>query len=219
VAKFTYSGYCGIDLIKDRVLIDHAITSYDADLEAAGTEASRVSDMFLKPYVTVPLVSVSDQVAEITADFGASIFKRRMFPEDVKLDTGLTPEGINQLQAGGWFAQGLMKMREYIKNFYALQQNVVDSNNQVYNPLVYTDLFKKGIITQKEARLFIDQATVIVNSEIKNVTETRVVINTETDVVVKSKTETDTVREYKTKKQNAFAFVQSDKDGGYKKDT
>ena len=213
----SYTGYCNIDLIKDRLLINEG--TYDTGLEAAGDEASRLVDIFLKPYTTVPLTTVDDQIEIITADFAASIFKRRMMPESPKITNQLTPEGLNQIEATGWFAQGIKKIQEYIKSYYTLAQIV---GNSAHNPAIYTQLFKNGLITAKEARAFINASTTIYQNEVNKIISTRcekgykeqenVLTDTETktltESIVKTLGQTDTIVQDITKTEHLIPTIE-----------
>lgn len=212
----TYAGYCSIDLIKDRILDPHSDTQYNADLEAAGTEASRVVDIFLKPYTTVPLSgTIPDAVVIITADFAASVFKRRMLPEEVKMQPELTPENLNQMEATGWFAQGMKKLQEYIRSYYTLAQGFSEDGAAVHNPMAYAELVKRGVITAKEARAMLSAANSIVNHIIDEICKTITI----SEIKDKVETVSTTEQRYDTKKQKSFVFVRSNKNGGYEKDT
>lgn len=48
-----YEGYCTILQIKPRLLIEDADDTYDTELETAGTEASRIIDEKLRPFLTI----------------------------------------------------------------------------------------------------------------------------------------------------------------------
>ena len=191
-------GYLGNDAssgnsIKDRLLIALTDTSYDDYLQTSAQEASRLIDTFLEPYEqTLPLNNtIPEQIKIICADFATSIFKRRMMPEDVKLEGALQPDiSVNVMIASGWFAQGIKKLEEYIKNHYAIKGISVTSIN---NPLIYLNLLKSGSITLKEARTFITDANTAITNVIKN---------------------------YITNKQKHFAFISGNSDSdGYKVDS
>jgi len=202
--------YCLKDAVKDRMLIATADTSYDTALDTAITEASRLVDIFLKPYTTVPLTSpYPDQISAITADFSASIFRRRMMPDDVKVRGTLRPDQMGEMDAVGWFAQGIKKIEEYIKSYYTLQVTVI--GNIVHNPDIYITLFEKGIITAKEARTFLSTDFAIANKRVDDITKTETITTTQTTHIIED--------EYRTKKQKSFAFIQSDEDGGYEQQT
>lgn len=213
----SYDGYATLNDMKDRLLIETADNSYNDALESAGTEASRVVDIFLKPYCTVPLTNDTTPtnndttISAITSDFAASIFKRRMMPEDVILKPELTPENLGQMEASGWFAAGMKKLQEYIRSYFTLAQGFSEDSAAVHNPMVYAELFKKGIITAKEAREMTAAANSIVNHIIDEICKTITIDKVETTTLVTD----DTKKEYHTKKQNSFGWVQSDHDGGY----
>jgi hypothetical protein len=201
--------YCDKDMVKDRMLIVLSDTSYNDALDVAIEEASRLVDVFLKPYLTdpePPLETPDDQIKAITADFAASMFKRRMLPDDVKIRGALQPDMINEIDSSGWFAQGVRKIEQYIKSYYTLAQTV---GNTAHNPDIYLNLFKSGIITGKEARAFINTASAIALTKIDTITRTETIIRTE-DV---------TKTEYNTKKQKSFSFIKSDGNDGYEDDT
>jgi len=148
------TAYCSIDDVKDRLLIATTDTSYDTALNNAVNEASIVCDMFLRAYTTVPLTSpYPDEVRYASADIAASIFKRRMMPEDVTLRGALQPDQLNQMDATGWFALGIRKLEQYIKSKYIIQDKALQ--NTIYNPELYIELFNRGLITGAEVRQFI----------------------------------------------------------------
>jgi len=154
------TAYCSIDDVKDRLLIATSDTSYDTALNNAINEASVVCDMFLRAYTTVPLTSpYPDEVRYASADIAASIFKRRMMPEDVTLRGALQPDQLNQMDATGWFALGIRKLEQYIKSKYIIQDKTLQ--NTIYNPELYIELFNRGLITGAEVRQF------IVNPDVK----------------------------------------------------
>jgi len=186
--------YCGIDDIKVRVLIALNDTQYDDALNNAANEATSLVDVFLTPYATTPLTNPTGTIVDITADFGASIFKRRMFPQEVELRGPQTLAGLDtltQMDATGWFALGLKKLEVYIRNAYVL---VKDQMTSVYNPEIYIELFQRGLITGKEARELVTNLSNNSTIYIKRIEE---------------------IQEYKTKKQKSFVWVKSDKDSGY----
>jgi hypothetical protein len=112
--------YCTIAQVKERLLIPTTNTTYNTDIESASAEASRLIDIYLTPYVTVPLTSPTAQIGYIAADFATSIFKRRMMPSETKIIGQLSPEGMTVIEASGWWAIALKKLEEYIKNTYHL---------------------------------------------------------------------------------------------------
>lgn len=179
--------YCSIDLVKDRMLIDTGDSSFDGPLGVAITEASRLVDIFLKPYVTVPLTTIAAQVEAITADFAASIFKRRMMPAEVGIRGALQPDQINEITAEGWFAQGIKKIEQYIKSFYTLAQTI---GNTAHNPDMYITLFERGIITGKEARAFINTESAIASKRIEELCRTETLYRTRelTDTIIEDVT-------------------------------
>jgi hypothetical protein len=194
--------------IKDRLLIASTDTSYDTALDTAIAEADRTIDIFLKPYVTVPLTSVSDQIAIISADFASSIFKRRLVPQEVKLRGTLQPDMINDVDGTGWFAVGLKKLLDYIKSYYALAQ-AASTADAIVNPDVYMELFKNGVLTLKEARALMASSTAVITKRIAETTTAgRTLTNTETDIK----------DIYHHKRQKSFSFIEGDPDtlGTYK---
>lgn len=214
--------YCNITDIKDRMLIDDNDTQYDDALNTAANEASRIVDIFLKPYADVPLNSsnITSQISNITADFGASIFKRRMTPDEVQIRGALAPDMNAEINAVGWFAQGVRKMEMYIKSYYTLQTDPVNNsggNDAVYtthNPDIFLTLFERGAITAKEARDYMSRAITIVSQKLDNLTK------------IITHTENKTVTEYTTKRQKSFAFVSggevitgNNNNGAYQKDS
>jgi len=203
------TNYAALNDVKDRLLIIND-TSYDGAINTAMNEASVVVDAFLVAYTTVPLNSTPSLIAIATADIAASIFKRRMMPEDVEFKGQLAPDtGESEIIARGWFGQGIQKLEQYIRSVYVIGTAITT----ISNPQIYMDLYNKKLITAKEAREFMTNAAAVV----KNVTDTLVKNLTETNVKVdiKSTTETVTRREYITKKQNQFCWIQSDEDDGY----
>jgi hypothetical protein len=201
------TSYCtDTTAIKQRLLIQNADTSYDSAINDSIIEASRLVDIFLKPYVSVPLDTVPDQIAHITADFTCSVFKRRLNPQEVTLRGTLQPDMINDIDGTGWFALALRKLEQYIKSYYTLAQSPIGTSS-IYNPVIYLDLFQRGLITGKEARQYMASNYSIVTQEIQTLTKTL------TETI--TRTATDTEVEYHTKTQHKFTFVESDKDGGY----
>jgi hypothetical protein len=180
--------YCEHDPVKKRLLIETTDTTVDTDLDEAIVEACRVVDIFMKPYATVPLsgTALDDQIAIITADFAASIFKRRWIPNEQSTRGNLQPDMLNDLDGSGWFAVALRRMQDYIKSFYTLYTPIT----AVVNPEIYADLMKKGVITPLEARnLMIDDGTAIVN-KINEVMSRTLTIS---EVATKVLDQTDTI--------------------------
>jgi hypothetical protein len=200
------NSYCYIEDIKDRMLIQVTDTSYDTALNSAAVEASRIVDTFLKPYTTVPLTGTIDPpIFVFTADIAASVFKRRMFPEDVALEGTLTPDEMQKVTARGWFAQGITKLEQYIKAYFVFSTAFTENGNAVHNPRLYLELFRKGVITGKEARTLMGQANEELVHEYKELCKT---ITTDENYNI-AKTVADTERAYHTKKQRSFAFISS----------
>ena len=165
--------YCDITLLKDRLLIGVNDTQYDDALNNAVNEASRLVDLFLKPYTNVPLNDADEQIEAITADFGASIFKRRMLPDEVRMrGTDILQPDLGAVDATGWFALALRKIEQYIKNYYVLTQAFAENGSTVHNPRLYLQMLKEGIITGKEARQMMDTATIETIKEIQELTKT-----------------------------------------------
>jgi hypothetical protein len=179
--------YCLKQDIKDRMLIDSTDTSYDAALDDSINEASRIVDVFIKPYATVPLTTYDVNIQQITADFAANVFKRRTIPDEVKVRGSVRPDMMGEVDATGWFALGLRKLEKYIHSYYVMAQAI---GNSTHNPDIFSKLFKDGIINGKEARAFINDVTTIVNTEIDSITKT--LITTKTDTVNLTKTVVDT---------------------------
>ena len=200
------TAYCSIDDVKDRLLIATSDTSYDTALNNAINEASVVCDMFLRAYTTVPLTSpYPDEVRYASADIAASIFKRRMMPEDITLRGALQPDQLNQMDATGWFALGIRKLEQYIKSKYVVQDKPFTSNT-VYNPEIYIDLMSKGVITPAEARQYVTGATQATVKELKDViiTLTQTINTTQTlnDTIARAENLTKTLNETITRATN-----------------
>ena len=184
--------YCDITLLKDRLLIAVNDTQYDDALNNAVNEASRLVDLFLKPYTNVPLNDADEQIEAITADFGASIFKRRMLPDEVRMrGTDILQPDLGAVDATGWFALALRKIEQYIKNYYVLTQAFAENGNVVHNPRIYLQLLKEGIITGKEAREMMNKATAELSTEIQEICRTL----TTDEVVTLTKDVTDTLNQ------------------------
>jgi len=193
--------YCTINDIKARMLIESTDTQYDSALNNAANEATEIVDMFLKPYTTVPLVNPTGMIVEITADFGASVFKRRYLPNEVRLRGPIQVEGgidsTTQAEAEGWFGLAKSKLEFYIRNNYVLAENLAS----IYNPEIFLDMLRRGIITGKEARAFINNATVLYTNKIDQLTT--ITIKNDTIIIDKN----DTVSTYSTKRQKSWAFI------------
>jgi hypothetical protein len=135
-----------------------------------------------------------------------------MLPDEVKIQGSLQPDQMNEMNAQGWFAQGIRKIEQYIKSYYTLAQSPIDISgtppiNQIHNPELYLVLFEKGIITGKEARMYMANAYANAIKRVEEITRTEVI------------TKTETHRQYATKKQSSFAFISSDENDGYKEDS
>jgi nucleoid DNA-binding protein len=191
------SAYAALNDMKDRLLITLSDTQYDDALNTANNEASAIVDTFLSPYVpfvdgagnnqeALPLNSADVQIQIITADIAVSVFKRRMMPEDITIKGQMiTPDNQHEMEARGWFGQGIQKLETYIRSYCVLAQEV---GNIVHNPEVYMNLYKKGIITAKEAREFVDGCTAISNYILE--TLTKHITDTETIDITKALNET-----------------------------
>ena len=203
--------------IKDRMLIQFTDNTYGPDgtgvspIELAAQEASRLMDIFLKPYATVPFTTFPlDAILQmICADFAASVFKRRQYPTEQVMRPALQADMINDVEGTGWFAVGLKRLQDYIKSVYALGVTMATTVN---NPETYAQLYKDGMITLKELRTFEANPTAAIN-RITNTTEIKNILT------VLSNTELLTRRIYITKKQKSFAFISSDGNGGYQLDS
>jgi len=185
--------YCTLSDLHDRLLI--VDNSYDSSLIIAAVEASRLVDDFLKPYTTVPLSTVNQSIEYITADFSASVFKRRMTPNEVTIRGTLQPDMINDMDGTGWFGLGIRKLEQYIKNYYTLAEKIGTTTR---NPDIYLKMFKQGTITGVELRQLINSANNAVIEEVKSITtqkaENNVITNSlvtnEADTITKDLTET-----------------------------
>lgn len=181
--------YCTAAQVKERALIASSDTTYDTRIATCITEAMRMVDIFLTPYTTVPLsVTIPAQIGIITADFATSIFKSRYFPDEVELRGTTTPDGLNQTDSTGWFAIGLRKMNDYIKNVYTLSTTL---GSTVYNPDTYLEFVKQGIMTPKAAKTAMSSANSLALQTIETKTET--LTKTETDSLTKTLNEEDTI--------------------------
>ena len=198
--------YCATEDITNRLLIrDDDVSQYQVDIDYAIIEASRMVDIFLKPYITVPISgTVPDQVVIVTADFASSIFKRRYIPDDVKIKGALQPDMINDVDGTGWFAVGLKKLLDFIKSYYALSGNEPVSEGVLTNPDVFKLLFAQGMITLKEARAYMANTSGTIQeaiNKISTLTTTKIdvesltraedITHKETDTVVKTETDTE----------------------------
>jgi hypothetical protein len=178
------------------MLIKTGDTSYDASLNIAMEEASRLVDIFFKPYVTIPLSSPDSNVQNITADFAASIFKRRLVPSEMSIKPSMQPDMISDIDGTGWFALGLRKIEQYIRNYYVLGTSM---GNTVYNSDVYAKLLKDGLITGKEARTYMNLATIVAKNTEDNATINRAMNEAISQAVTKVS--------YITRKQRSFVFI------------
>ncbi len=245
-ATMNQTMYCAVVDLVDRMLVKaNDVANYTAEMNYCIVEASRMVDTFLMPYVTtLPYVvsgggkNIPDQIVIVSADFAASVFKRRYVPSEVKMKN-LMPDMINDVDGSGWFALGLKKLLEFIKDNFALANNPSSSpNSQLFNPALMQQLYVKGILTLKEARSYIanplQTIQEILNRVItENLSTTKTNVLTDTQTLSKSTTETSnkiavdsltrlhTERIYVTKKNNSVAFIlgaNNDEDtnqGGY----
>jgi hypothetical protein len=194
--------YCAVNDVKDRLLVKTTDTSYDTAITNAIVGASRTVDIFLKPYEVVPLsYTVPDPIIIVTADLAASIFKRRLVPSEVKIRGAMQPDMINDIDGTGWFALALKKLLDYIKNYYALAVST-NASNSVYNPELFKELFVKGILTLKEARAYMGNASatikdvlneIITRTETKTLTDTQILTKTETKALTDTEDITKTI--------------------------
>jgi hypothetical protein len=195
--------------VQDRLLINLSDDSYNIPLGLACVEASRLVDLFLTPYeTTLPLTSPDTMIQMVTADFAASIFKRRQYPSEQSMKPALQPDMVNDVDGTGWFAVGLKRLQDYIKVKYAL---AVVIGNTVYNSDIYDKLYKDGLITLKEARLYMHLATVVA----KNIENNEVINRAFNEAIAQAVTKVT----YITSKKHSFAFISSDGNGGYTLDS
>ena len=197
--------YCAVADLVDRMLVKaNDVANYTPEMTYCIVEASRMVDTFLMPYVTtLPYVvtgvgkNIPDQIVIVSADFAASVFKRRYVPSEVKMKN-LMPDMINDVDGSGWFALGLKKLIEYIKDNFALTNNSPDTNGLVFNPEIMKELYAKGIITMKEARAYMANPNQAIQEAINRIT---------TETLTRLESQTITKRMYVTKAQNSFAFI------------
>jgi hypothetical protein len=205
------------NVIKDRMLVNFSDNSYgpngssNSPLELAAQEASRIMDIFLKPYVTVPFTTFPlDAILQmICADFAANVFKRRQYPSEQSMKAPLQPDMINDVEGSGWFAVGLKRLQDYIKTVYALGVTVPSS---VSNPAVYAQLYKDGMITLKEFRSYASDPNGTITQRLQ---EIKTMDHTLNDLINRDLTEAT----YKYSKKKSFVFISSDSDGGYQLDS
>lgn len=182
--------YATVAQVKERALIALSDTAYDTRIATCISEAMSMVDIFLTPYVTVPLSTIPAQIGIITADFATSIFKSRYFPDEVELRGTTSPDGLNQTDSTGWFAIGLRKMNDYIKNVYTLDTAL--SGTTIYNPETYIEFVKLGLMTPKDAKAAMSTANSLALQTIETKTETLTKTETITSTETKTKTQTDT---------------------------
>jgi hypothetical protein len=108
------------------------------------------------------------------------------------------PDMINDVDGSGWFALGLKKLIEYIKDNFALTNNSPDTNGLDFNPEIMKELYAKGIITMKEARAYMANPNQAIQEAINRIT---------TETLTRLESQTITKRMYVTKAQNSFAFI------------
>jgi hypothetical protein len=201
-ANMNQTMYCsGADVTNRLLLKQIDVQSYTPELNYSIVEASRMVDTFMKPYEpNIPsnwnLTNSStppDQIVIITADFAASIFKRRWYPNEVKARGPLQPDMINDVDGTGWFALGLKKVLDFIKDFYALNVNWQGAKTAtLINPEIFRDLFAKGVITLQEARAYMSNTNAAITQALNKIITENI---------------TTTELKYHTKKQHAFGFV------------
>jgi hypothetical protein len=214
--------YCTANQVKERMLIDSTDTAYDVAIASAITEASEsLVDVLLKPYTTVPLTSPDAIIGYITADFAASIFKRRMVPDEVKMRGTLSPDGLNDVDASGWFALGWSKLEKYIKSYYTQAQAV---GVTLHNPDIILNLVSKGLLLPVEGRKLINDSTNAVIAQMEKLERTETLTTTKTatntitdtihknitDVIGKTVTDTETNTITNTKIDNLAENLESD---------
>jgi hypothetical protein len=200
------------------MLIESTDDTYNDSLNDAVNEASAIVDMFLMPYTDVPLNAGNEGYPEmiiaITADFAASVFKRRYFPNEISIKGGAIATasdltGINEMDASGWFALGIKKLEQYVKSNYILAEDI---GSTLHNPDMYLKLYNKGIITGKEARNLMNDATGAVIAIIESHIKTEDIERTVSEAIARSESlaKDETIRTYPTKKQKEFAFISGD---------
>jgi len=157
-------GYCTRDMIKERMLIESADDSYNDALDSAAVEASRLIDLYLTPYCVVPLGGdVPAQIEYICADFATSIFKRRMMPDEVKLQGQLQADNLSQMEATGWYAIAKSKLDEYIKVTYNLADKAFTWSSCT-DPAIILNALDKRVITVAEARALLKALSISTNT-------------------------------------------------------
>ena len=191
--------------IKDRLLVNVTLpdTTYDTPMQNAAIEASRLMDIFLKPYdATIPFTSfpLNYMLQMICADFAAGIFKRREYPMEQETKPALQPDFINDVEGSGWFAVGFKRLQDYIKNTYSLGVSLTEASGILTNPQRFGELFSKGYITLMELRTLLINPDAAIQENI-NRKEINNILN------VKSNTELMTKRLYITSKQKSFVFI------------
>jgi len=197
--------YCAVADLVDRMLVKaNDVTNYTAEMNYCIVEASRMVDTFLLPYVgTLPYVvtgggkNIPDQIVIASADFAASVFKRRYVPSEVKMKN-LMPDMINDVDGSGWFALGLKKLIEYIKDNFALTNNPANDTGMVFNPEIMKDLYIKGILTLKEARSYMANPDLAIQEVVNRLT---------TESLSRIETQTITRSMYVTKQQRSISFI------------
>ena len=199
-ATMNQTMYCAVADLVDRMLVKaNDVTNYTAEMNYCIVEASRMVDTFLMPYVTtLPYVeNIPDQIVIASADFAASVFKRRYVPSEVKMKN-LMPDMINDVDGSGWFALGLKKLIEYIKDNFALTNNPANDTGMVFNPEIMKDLYIKGILTLKEARSYMANPDLAIQEVVNRLT---------TESLSRIETQTITRSMYVTKQQRSISFI------------
>ena len=226
-ANMNPTQYCGLADVVDRMLIKAVdVANLTTSINYAIVEASRMVDTFLLPYVTtLPFATQPpDQIIIASADFAASVFKRRYAPSEARTRGSLQPDMINDVDGSGWFALGLKKIQEFIRDNYALKSQVPATGDTFFNPETFKGLFARGLLTAKEARQYMADTAATIQTKMNEIlTQTKTVSLTETDTITKTETlvkgETNTLTQtdvvsktitelkYPTKKQNSFGFI------------
>ena len=206
-------GYCEVSDVKERMLVESADNSYDDSIDSTITEASRLVDLYLTPYTTVPLDVIPDIIKYITADFASSIFKRRMMPNEVKLRNQQIIEGMGDLDAGGWYAIGKSKLDAYIRSTYALEDTEFTWTSCTDPNQVLTAL-KSGAVTTSEARAILKamtyDATDLVTAQIALINKQITVMTAE---IAKMTAETAKITQETTqmaKRGTSFTYIDED---------
>jgi hypothetical protein len=143
----TMYGYAYVSEIKKRVLGKSTDTSFDSEMQKVAYEASRLIDNVLY-YYTANLTNtdtrnpiywqqntsnVPPQITDIANDLGASIFKRRMLPNEVKIRGPQLPLDNQEvvIDSQGWYALAWSKLQSFIRSNYVKPKMKIVSSNQV----------------------------------------------------------------------------------------